>query len=550
MFNKKNLVLLLIVLNAFRFLNAQDGLKYQANDSSKQYLQKGLQQMIHLLKTGEKDSALVWFRNNYYSLHQHKLLDDSVLLKMAFDIKSTISTDHNTITETDSGIVEKQLHTFIADEIRMIANKLGENPGKILPEDFVKDVEKYIKLFTENSKYHQFFQNSINRSRKYIPLFREHFTSKGFPEEILYFIIIESGFDPNAISKAGAAGMFQFMEGTAKQYGLTVDKKIDERFSAIRSAEAAAAYLKDLYLELGSINLALSSYNSGSGKTRRALKELENLQERNFWAIRSKSPSLKEETREYIPQIFAAIVIAKPENTNKFGFDDAPFPDESAYNVIFTPKALEITEFLESCDIDKKSFFKLNPDISHTAIYTPSNIIDYPIYIPADKSGEVKTYLTDKFGQADFFKYQEVSLIFRDSITKNKKDKKTNKTKPKPVFDVNYVIEKQELKAGDRFKYNVQRANTLNLVARIFDVPVDSIITWNNLKFKSIKRGQVLEIVASRDLVLYTYEVPKQTTFRRIAAEFNVDYNFLKNTNPGIHESITRGQILKVYSFK
>ena len=176
---RKSLLISICLINSV--FSQQDSL-FDNSD----HLRSGLKQMISLLKTGEKDSALTWFRKNYYSLHKNNLLSDSVLLDLSSQIKTQpidIKPDTLSLFQKD---VRNNLHEFIKQELDDISKKLMESPQKLLPDDFIDDVEKYVKKFSENPNFHQFFQKSINRSRKYIPVIEEYFIQKGFPREILF----------------------------------------------------------------------------------------------------------------------------------------------------------------------------------------------------------------------------------------------------------------------------------------------------------------------------------------------------------------------------
>ncbi|MCB9059207.1 MAG: transglycosylase SLT domain-containing protein [Calditrichae bacterium] len=536
------LKLLKYIFIFFQLLNLKTG---YTQDSVVVNLKTGLKEMIDLLKNGKKEDALQWFQRNYHLLHTYDLLQDSLLVQIS-ENKPITEQKADSLEIMNQSNLEPKMHNFIVSEIERIAFKLGENPGSMLPDDFVKDVEKYIKLFTENNGYHRFFQESINRARKYIPLFKEEFTKKGFPEEILYFVIIESGFDPNAISKAGAAGMFQFMESTARQYGLEVNSNKDERFSAIRSAAAAADYMKDLYLELGSMNLALASYNSGSGKTRQALKELENLKERSFWSIRQKSAVLKNETREYVPQIFAAIILGQPKNTSKFNFIDKQIPEGIQYAVFYLPGKINLNSLIFECNIEVTELLQLNPDIVSVDSYSEMNIVDYPLYIPVNSELCIKDFLNKNLGPGN---YQKINERNKSTVLVpiKKKAPKNNKSKPKPTFNPDFVTTQTEIDKGQFFEYKVAWANTINEVARFFDTEADSIMFWNQLRFKSLKRDQQLKIKATRPYIIYEYEVPENITFNQLANEFNVDYLQLKRTNSLRGEDVPKGHIILVY---
>ena len=144
------------------------------------------------------------------------------------------------------------------------------------------------------------------------------FQEYGLPEDLAYLAMIESGFNPNARSSAGAAGMWQFIKGTGRRYGLIIDNYVDERLNPEKSTRAAARYLLDLYKRFGSWYLAAASYNCGEMRVQRELGKSSN---RNFWEL-SANKCLPNETKNYVPQMIAATIIAK--NPEKFGFANIP----------------------------------------------------------------------------------------------------------------------------------------------------------------------------------------------------------------------------------
>ena len=142
----------------------------------------------------------------------------------------------------------------------------------------------------------------VGRAGRYLGMIRSVLRSRDLPEELAYTAMIESGFNPLAVSRAGAKGMWQFMAGTARRYGLRVDHWIDERLDPEKSTVAAASYLRDLYNMFGSWNLAQAAYNAGEVKVSRAMRATGSS---DFWTL-ARTNHLRTETKEFVPQIHAA----------------------------------------------------------------------------------------------------------------------------------------------------------------------------------------------------------------------------------------------------
>ena len=176
-------------------------------------------------------------------------------------------------------------------------------------------VLSYIELF--QGRLHDFIEEGLIRGGKYLPMIQNVFRAEGLPLDLAYVPLIESAFKPNALSRAKARGVWQFMSGTALENGLRRDWYIDERSDPEKATVAAAKYLKMLNgLFSGDWHLALASYNGGPGRMQRAIKRVG---VDDFWKLAEGSKVLPRETREYVPMILAAIVIAR--NPAQYGFE-------------------------------------------------------------------------------------------------------------------------------------------------------------------------------------------------------------------------------------
>jgi soluble lytic murein transglycosylase-like protein len=185
-----------------------------------------------------------------------------------------------------------------------------------VPIQVNRQVKAYLVYFSTERK--KIFKIYLARSSRYLPMVRQIFREYGLPEDLAYLAMIESGFNPNACSHAGAVGMWQFIKGTGLRYGLVINGEVDERRDPEKSTRAAARYLQDLYKQFGSWYLAAASYNCGE---KRVGRELTKGNHRNFWEL-SANRCLPSETQNYVPQMIAAAIIAK--NPEKFGFRNAP----------------------------------------------------------------------------------------------------------------------------------------------------------------------------------------------------------------------------------
>ncbi|HVA58468.1 MAG TPA: LysM peptidoglycan-binding domain-containing protein [Gemmatimonadaceae bacterium] len=189
-------------------------------------------------------------------------------------------------------------------------------------------VQRYIAVFTGPAKDH--ITQQLERGTRYEGMIREQFRAAGLPEDMYYLGLIESGYDPNAYSSAAAVGMWQFMAGTARGEGLRVDWWIDERRDPVKSTAAAAKFIKGLRDQFGSLYLAAAAYDGGPGRIQRGLTRyadaLQDTEGDDLYFALSDKDYLRAETREYVPRLIAAALVAK--DPKRYGLDIQP---ESAF---------------------------------------------------------------------------------------------------------------------------------------------------------------------------------------------------------------------------
>ena len=190
----------------------------------------------------------------------------------------------------------------------------GKSPLPIVPLNITPEVRKAIALYTTRNR--GCIVNSLNNRKPHLDLMREIFRNEGVPEELINVALLESQFNPKAKSSMGAKGMWQFIAGTGRIYGLKVSKKNDERTDPILSTIAAAKHLRDLYNEFHDWHLALAAYNAGPA---RVSKAMERSGADSFWEL-AKSNALPQETLNFVPRFIASAIIM--QQPGSFGFAD------------------------------------------------------------------------------------------------------------------------------------------------------------------------------------------------------------------------------------
>ena len=203
----------------------------------------------------------------------------------------------------------------------------------------------------------------LSRLSRYEGMIRERLRAKGLPEDLVYLTLIESGLSNSAVSRARAVGMWQFVSGTGRLYGLTVDPWVDERRDPYKATDAAVNYLSDLVQKLGSVYLAAAAYNAGEGKIQRGVRHLpggpsDSLTDETFFQLADRR-YLRRETRDYVPKLIAAALIAK--QPARYGFTDIPRTPPLQFDEIRVPDATGLDVLARLADTTTAALLELNP---------------------------------------------------------------------------------------------------------------------------------------------------------------------------------------------
>ena len=333
-----------------------------------------------------------------------------------------------------------------------------------IPVVWNSSVERFVTLFSgEQSDRMALY---LKRSGRYEGMIRGKLREKGMPEDLLYLSMIESGFNPNARSKAQAVGLWQFMAGTARDYGLRVDEYVDERRDPEKSTDAALRYLQDLHRQFGSWNLAAAAYNTGEVRVSRAMRATTGAEkglETDFWRIRQLLPR---DTREYVPLIYAAALVGK--DPQRYGLGNVerwlPVPTDS----VSVPGGTDLEVVALSVGVAESELRVLNPHLIHGT--TPPGEL-YPVRIPEGRSED----FVRNFG-AELAKAEAVKAELAKAERKAR-------------------AEKARLAAARPKTHRVKRGETISGIARKHGVSSTSLRTANKLGRRAVIRpGQTLRI--------------------------------------------------------
>jgi membrane-bound lytic murein transglycosylase D len=245
-------------------------------------------------------------------------------------------------------------------------------------------VLNYIELFQGRLRGH--IQSGMDRGAQYLPMIQQVFKAEGLPLDLAYIPLIESAFKPAAQSQKRARGVWQFMRATSEERGLETNWFVDERSDPEKSTKAAADYLKWLYKQFGDWHLALASYNGGPGRVQRAVSRsgIE-----DFWRLSEGKRHLPRETREYVPLILAAMVIAR--NPTQYGFTPMATDKPLAYDSVTVTRAVDLRRIAEWTDTPLEGIQALNPELRRWT--TPVRADRYDVKVPTGTGDKLRERL-------------------------------------------------------------------------------------------------------------------------------------------------------------
>ncbi|MDD2540766.1 MAG: transglycosylase SLT domain-containing protein [Desulfuromonadaceae bacterium] len=386
----------------------------------------------------------------------------------------------------------------------------GDLPISDIPLALNSKVEYFLYYFQTTGKAS--FSRWLSRSSRYIPMMKEILKREGMPEDLVYVAMIESGFQMHARSWANAVGPWQFVSGTGRRYSLHIDQWIDERKDPVKATTAAALYLKELYAMFdGDWYLAAAGYNAGENKILRAI-DMYNTSD--FWEI-SRGSYLKRETKEYVPKLLAAAIIAK--DPARYGFTDIAYLTPIEYDTVTIPSRTNLDLAAKLCGTTYESIKELNPDLRHWC--TPPNYPDYQLKIPKGSKQQFETEyakippdqrFTEQVLYSRYRAHKKDTLRslarrFRTSPTKlaelnglNIKSRISGKSLLVPVKQtVDFNHEGRTVRSASAAKgsyakyYTIKKGDTLSSLSKRFNVSTKLLTAWNNIKAKvSIKPGR------------------------------------------------------------
>lgn len=409
--------------------------------------------------------------------------------------------------------------------------------------EYNQGLENIIKSFLKNRK--RSFERLMAVSEYYFPLFEEAFDKQNVPLEIKYLAVVESALNPKAVSRVGATGLWQFMYQTGKQYGLKIDSYIDERSDPLKASEAAAQYMKNMYAIFGDWDLVLASYNSGPGNVAKAIRRSGGQQ--NYWNIRKNLP---QETQGYVPAFLATMYIYEYHKEHGIKPERAPIK-HFATDTVMIKRQMSFKQISDLIDIPVAQLQILNPSYKLNVVPSYRDQSHY-LRLPQDKmavftSNESKIY----------------AYVDREANLREKPFQIV-----RPIVSQDSVNTFQRLAQAKVRYYRVKRGDNLSTIAKKYDIAVDDLKKWNNIKGNEVAYGKNLKINGTeaeqkstavakveidkkgiqKDSVATAtasfYVVQKGDNLSNIAKKFNItvadiqDWNKLTNNNVQLGASL------------
>ena len=463
-----------------------------------------------------------------------------------------ISATELTSLAQGDGFTEKKYAAATIDDLLALSTSTSE-PSAETRQAVAEDLEStdhdiaiplngrvlsFVELFT--GRLRGFLQDGLSRGARFLPMIQDVFRAEGLPLDLAYVPLVESAFKPDALSRAKAKGMWQFMRGTALENGLQHDWYIDERAEPEKATRAAAKYLKTLYATFGDWHLALASYNSGPGRVQTAIKRSGGV--RDFWKLSASRRYLPRETRDYVPLILAAVIVAR--NPAQYGMEITPEQTEQPkFETVMLPVAVDLRRIAEWVGTTAQAIQDLNPELRRWT--TPVRATNYELKVPEGTADVVRAKLVDSAPDAANLTWHTVrsgeTLL---SIARKLKVSRAD------LAEANYLSVKSRVTPGQqlivpraptlllaartdnplsveprpaqtpavdgivaasstipntvpqgKLVYRVKSGDTLSSIARAFQTSVASLKKWNDLRTNSLRAGQRLTILTRTNTI-------------------------------------------------
>jgi membrane-bound lytic murein transglycosylase D len=428
-------------------------------------------------------------------------------------------------------------------------------------------------------------EEALGRSIHYLPMIQGIFLAEGLPLDLSYIPLIESAFKTSALSPASAKGLWQFMRGTGIENGLQYNWYLDERFEAEKSTIAAARYLKTLYGMFDNWPLALASYNAGPGRVRRAMRRSG---KDDFWTLSSSGRFLPRETRNYVPLILAAVVIAKNPGLYGLSIPEAP-PPAPETQVVTIPSAVDLRRIAERSGTSVDTIKALNPTVRRWM--TPLRAENFALRVPDDAADALRAWVASA-SPAELAPVNWHSVRKGETLSAIARKLRVSRS---DLAEANYLAVRSRLAIGQQLMvprapklllaegrdhpiavatsesdaalpgiprksthpnarpgatlsamYLVKRGDTLGSIARRHRTTVAALKSLNRLRSDAIRTGD--RLTTSTEVATVVYRVKQGDTLGSIAQRHRTTVGSLKRMNSLRSDTIHPGDRLTTSS--
>lgn len=424
-------------------------------------------------------------------------------------IVETVSSEEFAAFREGDGFSEQKAETAPIDEIpELAAPEAGTMDPKLaataevelaaVQHDFPLTLNEYVLSylnFFRTPRGRAIVGTGLRRAGRYRPMIERILSEEGMPQDLIYLAQAESAFQPTAVSRAQAVGLWQFISERGREYGLQRTWWVDDRQDPEKSTRAAARHLRDLYDEFGDWYLAMAAYNSGPGNVQKAI---ERTGYADFWELYKRNV-LPKETRNYVPIILALTLIAK--DPGRYGISVIPEP-YAATDRVKPGLPIDLRLVAETIDVDVETLRALNPSLLR--MVTP-NDPNYELKLPAGTADRFLTGIAD-IPPAHWVSWRRHRVEEGESLTQIAR---VFRVTPAAIADANGLdshaplevgqkliipAEKSEVAIGKLTYYRVRRGDTIGTIAEQFSVTSAEVVKWNHLQPAKVTRGMRLRI--------------------------------------------------------
>ena len=423
----------------------------------------------------------------------------------ASEVTPTEGMLHSVDTQVDGWYMKKYMRvdsTLYTNEIPVFPREVYLDRLRRLPNliemPYNEVVQDYIDQYTGRLRRSVSFMLGVQNF--YVPIFEEALEAEGVPLELKYLPVVESAFDPMATSRVGAAGLWQFMVPTAKHYGLTVNSLLDERRDPIKSSQAAAKYLKDLYNSFGDWTLAIAAYNCGRNNVLKAIKRAGGA--RDYWAI---YPYLPRETRGYVPAFIAANYVMNYYCDHKIPPMKTIAPAET--DTVTVSRNLYLAQVAAACNLDVETVEAMNPQ--YRAGVVPGNSQPCALRLPVqsiDRFLQLGDSIYNVAPAAEVAERREevepAELTAQPNNTTTRQSRRqalAEERRERRERRAAAAAERKKRKskrarAEEPSEVDIRQGDTLSEIARRNNTTVEKLQKMNNLNGSAIRAGKKLRV--------------------------------------------------------